>query len=73
MGAKAPIFTRSLRSLRSLSWGDHSDHSGAEVFISDLSWGEISDLRSSAFSPQILSFQSCNDEAYNHEPMYPQL
>ena len=27
MGAKAPIFTRSLRSFRSFSWGDHSDHS----------------------------------------------
>ena len=26
MGVKAPIFTRSLRSFRSLSWGDHSDH-----------------------------------------------
>ena len=27
MGAKAPIFTRSLWSFRSFSWGDHSDHS----------------------------------------------
>ena len=27
MGAKAPIFTRSLRSFRSFRWGDHSDHS----------------------------------------------
>ena len=28
MGAKAPIFTRSLWSFRSFCWGDHSDHSG---------------------------------------------
>ena len=27
MGAKAPIFTRSLWSFRSFCWGDHSDHS----------------------------------------------
>ena len=36
MGAKAPIFTRSLWSFRSFSWGDHSDHSAggfAQIII----------------------------------------
>ena len=31
MGAKAPIFTRSLCSFRSFSWGDHSDHSAGGI------------------------------------------
>ena len=52
MGAKAPIFTRSLRSFRSLSWGDHSS---AEAFIADLSWGELSTL-------------SCQPSALSSEP-----
>ena len=36
MRAKAPIFTRSLWSFRSFSWGDHSDHSAgafAQIII----------------------------------------
>ena len=31
MGAKAPIFTRSLRSFRSFSWGDQSDDSAGGI------------------------------------------
>ena len=69
MGAKDPIFTRSLwpfrsfrwgGSLRSLSWGAHSDHSAGGSFRS-FSWGchsyqtlelKPSALRAKAFSPQ---------------------
>ena len=60
MGAKAPIFTRSLWPFRSLSWGAHSDHSAGGSFRS-FSWGgysyqtlelKPSALRAKAFSPQ---------------------
>ena len=40
MGAKAPIFTRSLRSFRSFRWGGHADHS-AGGSLRSFSWGII--------------------------------
>ena len=72
MGAKGPIFTRSIRSFRSFRWGGHSDHSagGLTQIIqlgdhSDHSAGGITHIeyKTPVLNPSALSAKAFNPQS----------